>query len=170
MEKSKLWMMIIIVLLVVMCVAFGVGFFMLSNTIKSLQFESGETSQQDLLVPQVAQKDIEMFLVANQNEPIKSVLVPSPGHERPMSSLSLTLGLNSTDKECEKLKELLTSQLSVITSLIDDILRTKTFEDISTSNRNSKEALEFEILTALQEKFETNIIVAVYTNIITDPR
>lgn len=156
MEKSKLWMIIIIGLLVVMCAGFAVGFLMLTSTIKNLNAASEETQAGDFGNEAVSLDNQVTYNLAN---PIKSNLAPGEDGLDHLVQLTLvTLMINKSDeKKYDAFVTKLAEKEVLIASAITSILRSKTYEDLQLPN--SKEALQNEILTNLQDLFQSNMIV-----------
>ena len=85
--------------------------------------------------------------------------------------VNISLGLHNTDdtaKEVATITTTLTSKETIIRSGLEDLLKSKTFDDWSVENQ---EALRTEILTHLQERLATSVLIDVYfSNYLTSSR
>ncbi len=164
MEKNKMGMMIIIVILLIMFISFGVGFFLLLKTLKATPPGPGPIQSSGTSIYKLEEID-----VIPLTDPIKSNLAVGKDNKNHMVDLKLSIGLNmggKTDKdikkEYEKIKPMVEdrNKQTIIRNEILNILRNKTFDELIAPDSNIM--LIQEITSCLQELFNTNIIIIVY--------
>lgn len=153
MEKSKLMMIAIIVLLVILLVTIGVGFFL---TFKHLGNNSVETVEENK--EPVKQENIELI---SYDDSIYTNLRTGDDNKDHVIRLGFSLGVDVTDKkESDAFKTALADKTPVVKDVIIGVLRNKTFEELQKSDAQA--ILREEILEKLQQEFDTNLIVTVY--------
>lgn len=161
MAKNKLGVILIIVLLVILLLSFGVGFFLLYKTIQ----KGSKTDQQEVPVVEnkIDRKDIAIFPVGENS--IVTNLLEGPDGQKHVIKIKVNLGINSGKKEKKKseaLKTLLSEQVVFLEDVIIGICRNKTFEEL---RRNDAQfLLANEIQKKLSEAFDTELIAEVIIN------
>lgn len=147
MKKNKVMIIVIIALLVVLLVAIvGVTIYVI-KTIK-IEDEEKVLKQEDIQVVQVSDS---MYTNLRKGE---------DGEEH-VIKIKVSVGIDVTDsKEGTKLIEMLAAKEVVTKDVIVGILLDKTFEDMKKTD--AREILKNEILTKLQETFNSNLIVQIY--------
>lgn len=160
MAKNKLGVILIIVLLVILLLSFGVGFFLLYKTI-----QKGSKVEQEVPVVEnkIDRKDISIFPVGENS--IVTNLLEGPDGKKHVIKIKVNLGINSGKKEKKKseaLKTLLSEQVVFVEDVIIGICRNKTFEEL---RRNDAQfLLANEIQKKLAEAFDTELISEVIIN------
>lgn len=154
-EKNKVMMIAIIILLVVLLVTIGVGFFI---TFRNLNKDPEAVNEQTTEVAAINQEDIKLFTVV---EPIYTNLLTGADNEEHLVKLSISLGIDGTEKkESEKFMTLLTEQEVIVKDVIIGVVKNKTFEDLKKTD--AREILKDELLTSLQKQFGSNLIIDIY--------
>lgn len=157
MGKNKIGMILIIVLLVTLLVLFAVGFAFLYKAMN----KANEGPNSNITVEQIIPiEDIANFSVG---DPIVTNLLEGPDKKEHVVKLSVNLGINAskeTAKDAEKLMTTLETQKSVIKDIIIGVCRSKTYEELKTTDAQG--VFKEEILLKAQETFATNLIVDVY--------
>lgn len=156
MEKNKLMMIIIIVLLVVLLGTIGaVSFYAL----KIMSGANGGAVEQH--VAEVAQlKPDEIEVVALSKAISTNLLTGADGKEH---IISVTIGVgvdNTKKKESEDFIASLGTKDNIMTDTCISIISKKTYEELRSSE--GQDVLKAEILAALQDQFQSNLIVKVY--------
>lgn len=159
MEKNKLMMIIIIVLLVVLLASVGVVSVFAFRMITANGSEVEENTPKPVVV-----LPIDKIWTYNLEDKISTNLTPGEdGSNKHVISVGVTIGVNGSnakDKAYTALIELIPTKDKVIASEALNVIRKKTYEELNTPE--GQEILQDEILTRLQEVFDTNLIVTVY--------
>jgi len=144
-------MIAIIVLLVVLLVTIGLGFyFMFTNLGKSPDVEETEK--------EIAVEDVKPF---NLTDSIYTNLLNGTDNKEHVVKLNMSLGIdNSDEKDCTEFITMLTENEVVVKDVVISTLKKKTFEELKKSD--SLEVLRDELLGNLQKQFNSNLIAKVY--------
>jgi len=156
-NKSKIGMIVIVIILVLMFVVFTGGFIYTINLLNNAKAANGNVSKQE-----VAEYSLTDVVNINVADSITVNLLPAANDtKKHMAILRVQLCLNSKDKDYKKLKldSLVTGNEIAIRDLIIGILRNKTYDELE--KPDSTAVLKQEILDSLQEFFGTNAIVQV---------
>ncbi len=156
-NKSKLGMIVIVIILVLMFVVFTGGFIYTINLLNNAKAANGNVSKQE-----VAEYSLTDVININVADSITVNLLPAANDtKKHMAIVRVQLCLNSKDKDYKKLKldSLVTGNEIAIRDLIIGILRNKTYDELE--KPDSTAVLKQEILDSLQEFFGTNAIVQV---------
>lgn len=163
MEKNKIGMIAIIVLLVVMFLVLGVGFVYTINLINKTKqpvVEIVQTEDQSYSAAEVDLVNLSTSIVAN-------LLPDATDSKEHIAMVEISIGLYPGDKkdkdakkEYEKIKPMLTEKEAIIRHYILQILKNKTYKEMKKPDCQSQ--LSQEILTCLQDLFKTNVIVEIY--------
>lgn len=162
MEKNKVMMISIIVLLVALLgTIVGLGIF----TINSLK-KGEEPQTQGEQVSEIKPLSKDELTLVELKEPITTNLpVGEDGKDSHVIRLNMSLAINNTvkkDKESEKTLASVSSKEVIVRDVVLDILKKKTYEQMK--KPDAREILKEEILQSLQDEFATNLIVAVYVD------
>jgi flagellar basal body-associated protein FliL len=157
-DKNKIMMVVIVVLLVVLLgTTAGLAYLLYRNF-------SGQASAQDeqgapVDVESLKQEDI--VTVPISDTITTNLAVGSDGESSHMAKLALAIGVDTTEKkESDTLVALLTEKEIVIKDLVIEILTSKTHDEFK--RVDSRDVVREDILKALQDEFESNLIVTVY--------
>jgi len=156
-NKSKIGMIVIVIILVLMFVVFTGGFIYTITLLNSAKAANGNVSKQE-----VAEYSLTDIVNINIADSITVNLLPAVNDtKKHMAIVRVQLCLNSKDKDYKKLKldSLVTSNEIAIRDLIIGILRNKTYDELE--KPDSTAVLKQEILDSIQEFFGTNAIVQV---------
>lgn len=152
MEKNKVMMISIIVLLVILLITIGVGFFL---TFKNLN--NGAAPQEEVKEV-VKQEDIQLV---TYDESIYTNLRTGDDNKDHVIRVGFSLGIDISDKkESEAFITSLSDKTPIIKDVIIGVLRNKTYEELQRSDAQA--VLREEILEKLQQEFDSNLIVTVY--------
>lgn len=160
MKKNKVGIILIIVLLIALLISFGVGFFLLWNTMKK-----GDNVELTPIVVEekLDRKDIAIFPIGESA--IITNLLEGPDGRKHVIKIKVNLGINASKdnkKEADALIETLTAQTVFLEDTILGICRNKTYEELK---RNDAQALlADEIHLKLSEAFDTKLIAEVIIN------
>ena len=157
MEKNKIGMILIIVLLVSLLILFAVGFTFLYKAMN----KANEGGGNNIIVQQeLSMEDIKNFSIG---DPIVTNLLKGQDKKDHVVKIDVSLGINTskdTSKESEELIATLEEQKPVIKDIIIGVCRSKTYEELNVTD--ARVVFKDEILLKLQETFATNLIVDVY--------
>jgi len=156
-DKNKKMMILIIGLLVALIgVVIAVAVFILT----SLNAEEGVIEPGPIHTNVLTPADI-TFIPLSQ--PIVTNLVSDVGGRERIASLNLNVGITHREEDSDdgaaELISLMEESEAVVRSIALDVLREKTFEELS--SREATAMLSSQILTRLQDEFQTNLIVNV---------
>lgn len=155
MEKNKTGIIAIIAILVVMLIGLTGGFIYMITLINKTTATQVEKKDE---VIEYKLEDIQVFALTDS---IKANLLPTSADSKEhMAMITISLGLNSKEKDYKNLSTMVTEKEVIIRDSIIKILRNKTYEDLNKADAQS--SLRAEILSCLQELFGTNTIVDVY--------
>lgn len=157
-NKSKMGMVIIVVILVLMFIVFTGGFIYTITLLNSAKAANGNPPKQE-----VAEYSLTDTVNIDIADSITVNLLPSSGDSKKhVAIVRLQLVLNAKDKDYKKLKldSLVVANEVAIRDSIIGILRNKTYDELE--KPDSSAVLKQEILGSLQEFFGTNAIVDVY--------
>ncbi len=154
MEKNKVMMIVIIVLLFVLLgTVVGVGFY----AINALSSDEQQISESEKAVPKLKPHEI---TVVHVNDAIAVNLQPGEdGSDSHYARIKISVGVNNLEKDSAEFITMLQEREVLIKDLAIDVLRSKTYESLS--RPDSIELLKMEMLERLREKFDTNLIVDV---------
>lgn len=160
-NKNKTGMLIIIIILVpmlVVCtVAFGYTISLLNKTKAAV--ENGSSAQPQIMQEEVPIEDQTKHTIADV---ITTNLLPSEGELKGhMLIVQATIIMNKESKDYKKLKleTLIPANEVIIKSIIIDVIRNKTYDEVQ--RPDSKQVISNEILEKLQNAFGTNAIIDV---------
>lgn len=155
MEKNRIMFIIIIVLLVVLLFTIaGVSFYAIRMFSPASQDDRPVTAEE---VPRLTASQITTL---DLSAPLSTNLLTSDDGADHVIKISLGIGLNNTDeKEFTAIQTLLTENETVSKDLILGILRNKTYEELK--KHDGQETLKEEIRTALQDYYQSNVIVQI---------
>ena len=168
MEKNKLVMIIVILVLAVMLAAVGFGFIYTINMIKTVQQPAApETSQQQ----QIQAYDVNTAITIPLSDSIKANLLPESDGKEHLALVSMSIGIagpqNVTKKEQKAIqKEIDALVMSVMSGevIVRDLairqLRKSTYSELRRAD--GQEIYGDQLLEELQNAFNTNLIVDVY--------
>lgn len=152
MEKNKIMMIAIMVLLVVLLVTIGVGFFI---TLKNLNAGAASSEEEERVV---VQEDIKLLKLEDS---IYTNLRKGIDGKDHIIKVSLSLGIDNTkEKQATEFIETLIEKEVIVMDVAIGVLRNKTYEELQKSD--TQEVLREEILSKLQQEFNSNLIVNVY--------
>ena len=158
MEKSNLMMIVIIVLLVALLgTVVAVTVFALSAVQEigtSIHADDGwDRTPRTLLPTQIGRVSI--------GDPITTNLAADAGSPSRHIRVNMSIGYDNTQgRESEEKAQMIEAQMDYIRSIILESLRTRSYNEISA--RDGTRLLQDEILDALQNQFQTNMIVGVF--------
>lgn len=154
MEKNKIMMIVIISLLLVLI---GTIVGLSVYAMRFLNKEAEEIPENTESVT-VEQSEIQLITLP---DPISTNLAKGNDTKEHVIRLKVSVAVNMSEKkESPVLLQLLTDRTIVIQDVIIGVLRNKTYEELSATN--TQEILREEILTKLQQEFNTNLISTVY--------
>lgn len=159
MGKNKIGMILIIVLLIVLLLTIGIGFFFI---FKNLNSDTTEASNIIVTENSIDINDIYLFEIEDS---IYTNLMVGEDNKEHVIKLSLNLGIDysgKNTKESDALTTTLTEKIPVIKDSVIGILRSKTYEELI--RVDTQALLKEEILSSLQEVFNTDLIAKVYIN------
>ncbi len=155
MEKNKIMMIVIIALLLVLIGTIA-GLSMYAMRI--LGKETAAVPQDDKKSAVLDQEKQDMVPLGDA---LYTNLAKSNDNQEHVIRIKLTIAVDNTDKKASPaLVTLLGERTVVIKDVVIGVLRTKTYEELLTMN--AQEVLREEILTKLQQEFDTNLIATVY--------
>ncbi|MBC7958427.1 MAG: flagellar basal body-associated FliL family protein [Vallitaleaceae bacterium] len=158
MEKSKLLVIVGVVLITIALVLSAVSVIMMSSVLKKIGATTSETEA-------VAEGEAEVVPISETvpfdfTEPMIATL-PSHENSNKVVNLSIEIGFRLKEgKKTEAMKEHLTENQNVLRDRISKILDTKTMEDYQA--HEFKETFQKEILEMAKTELETDLIVEVY--------
>lgn len=155
MEKNRLMFIIIIVLLVVLLITIaGVSFYAIR------MFNPAEEENRRVNAEEVPRLAAEQITTLNLSGALSTNLLTSDDGTDHVIKISMGIGLNNTDEEeFTRIQALLTENETVSKDLILGIIRNKTYEELK--KPDGQAALKEEIRTALQDYYQSNLIVQV---------
>lgn len=152
MGKNKVMIIVIIALLVVLLAT------IVGVTIYTIKTIKGSEDPNLAVKETLKQENIQTVPVSDS---IYTNLRDGEDGNGHVIRVKISLGIDITDsKESTKLIEMLSAKEVVTKDVILGILRDKTFEDMKKTD--SREILKNDILTKLQETFDSNLIVKIY--------
>jgi flagellar basal body-associated protein FliL len=155
MEKNKNGIVAIIVILIVMLLALTVGFVYMITLINKTSAGNTQTTK---VMAEYKLEDVAVFALKDS---IKANLLPTSSDSKDhMAMITISIGLNTKEKDYKTLSPMLTEKEVIIRDAILKILRNKTYEELNKADAQSM--LRAEILNCLQELFNSNTIVDVY--------
>lgn len=166
MEKNKVGMIAIIVILIVMFSAITGAFVYTINLLNKTKAAvettatiDGKQMQDKEDVVEYTLTDVEYYSLPDSIT--ANLLSDKADSKLHMAIVSVSIGLNQKDKDYKKMKllEMITAKKVVINDTVIKILQKKTYEELK--KPDSAVALGEEILGTLQELFGTNAIVEV---------
>ncbi len=155
MEKNKLMMTIIIVLLVILLVAIG-GVSFLAYRMLSNQNEGTEQvySNTNTAKKQLTASEIEYVTLEN---PVSVNLTDSADGSSHSVSVKFDIGIDNTDKKLSPdFIALVNNQKTVIKDVVIGILRSKTLEEMKSTD--TQELVKQEVIEKLQLEFDSDLI------------
>ena len=152
--RNKGMIIIIIVLLVVLMAAAGIGVFFFvqsSDRQQEMEIDAPATvlhlSEQDIF-------DIDL------DSPIRTNLAKSIDGSSHVISIDLSIGINNTvNRESNAIIDLVTEKDRVVRNVALTVIRKRTIQELE--RPDGLEMLERDILSRLQEQFNSNLIVRV---------
>jgi flagellar basal body-associated protein FliL len=158
-EKNKLMLIIIIVLLLVLLgTIVGVAIYTFTAVKPAETTEVGDLPQGAGHLPP---DKITTFKI---EDPFKTNLLKGEDGSEHVISVLISFAISNVDAgQNKELTETLTNSSELTKSKILKVIRDKTYEDLSQGG-DSQDMLAGEILTVLQETFETNLIVDVFVS------
>lgn len=154
-----------LITLVLVVVSIGISTFAMIQTmgaVKAIQDAQTEAEKPELTPGEISVMEIDIFTFTDdfifiyedpENDLTHNVVV------------SIGVGLHNTKETAEEVATVtatLTSKETIIRDGLGTLMKTKSFDDFKTSE--SQEALKQDILTYLQERLVTTVIVDVYFN------
>ncbi len=157
-EKNKILMVVIIALLVILLAAIAFLGFSVSKFLSGPKDDNTEvTDTTEISVP------VDKIQTVNLSRPIATNLLKGADGASHNISVNPVIGVNITNKkEGEKIVTLLTEKESIVRDICGDIVRSKTYEELS--RPDGKDLLCQEILERLQEEFSSDLIYQVYAD------
>jgi flagellar basal body-associated protein FliL len=158
-EKNKLMLIIIIVLLLVLLgTIVGVSIYTFS-AVKNPEINHAAELPEG--AAHLAQDQITTFKIA---EPFKTNLLKGADGQEHVISVLVSFAISNVDEKANtELTEIITNSTELTKSKILKIIRDKTYEDLSQGGA-SQEMLATDLLSVLQETFETNLITEVFVS------
>lgn len=157
MEKNKIMMIVIIVLLLLLI------FTIVGLSVYAINFlgKESEALPEEPAVVTFDQSTID--LIKMEDSMYTNLATGADGKEH-VIRIKLSLAVDITDKKASAaFIELLNSRDVVIKDVVVGVLRSKTYEELSEANATrAQEVLREEILSNLQQEFNSNMIVTVY--------
>lgn len=161
-----------LITLVLVVVSIGVSAFSLITVMgvsSSMKEAAMEAEKPEMVPGEVNVLEIDTFDFTNQ-----FILTYTDVQQADLNHnvvVNISLGLHNTEDTAEEVATVtttLTSKETIIRSGLEDLLKAKTFEDWNVENQ---ESLRSEILTYLQGRLSTNVIIEVYfSNYLTSSR
>lgn len=159
MEKSKVMMIIIIVLLVALLgTVVGVAFYIM-NMVRNTQTTPNEyTATTDHITKHLKPEEITKVSLGDS---ILTNLAKGEDGKSYIARIKVLVGYDNTvKKESDAFAEVLTNNMEFMRSIALSCLRNSTYEDLTSDGGES--ALADRIKTMLQSEFDTTLIVNVY--------
>lgn len=161
-----------LITLVLVVISIGVSAFSLITVMgvsSSMKEAAMEAEKPEMVAGQVNVLEIETFDFTNQFIlTYTDVVQPDMTHN---VVVNISLGLHNTEDTADEVATVtstLTTKETIIRSGLEELLKAKTFDDWNVENQ---EALRSEILTYLQGRLSTNVIIDVYfSNYLTSSR
>lgn len=153
MDKNKVMLIAIIALLVVLIGIIVTAVIMLPGMIKK-----SEQPAETVVESTVDHADISLITI---EDAIKTNLKTGTDDENHVIQAKFSVGVDMSDKDnSQSVYDILTANTVVIQDVILNTVRNKTYEDLQKAD--AQEILREEILTRLQEEFNSNLIIRVY--------
>ncbi len=157
MDKNKIMLIVIIVLLVLLLGAIAfIGW-------KAAGLMGGGEQVEDPFIKEVVELKPQDFLYVNLDAPISTNLRTGADGKEHVARISLTFGLDNRDPENEEyvlFLETFNNSMLMIRSICLDVIASKTYEEVVAPD--AREVIAEEILSALQDTFQSNYINSVF--------
>ncbi|MDR3091298.1 MAG: hypothetical protein LBU36_03730 [Clostridiales bacterium] len=161
MDKNKIMMVVIIALLVLLLGVIGGGVFVLTNTLKNINGESG-SQEQPANANRLSQSEI---VTIDYDTAVKAIYNDQETKKAHAVTFYVSVGLDNSDKKKEKdlaaLQSLMQERKTVVMSYVNEIVYQHDSADFSDSLA-IQSSLSAEILEKLQTEFGSNLIYQVY--------
>lgn len=158
-DKSKMGVILIGVLVVVLLISFGAGFYVIYSSINSM---SDEPETIVIKEEELSMSEILNFDVTGENAILTNLMMGPDGRTH-VIQLKVSLGINQKADlavESAELQAILSSQLLAINDIIIGVCRSKTYEELQIND--ARQILKNELLLKLKDIFKTDLIVDVY--------
>ena len=159
---NKIMTIVIIVLLVLLLGAVG---FVAIYGIQAINNSGMVTENQGSISvgKTLSQKDISLIKFSN---PISSNLKKGADGEPHVASLTLSIGVDNTEKTSEEMILLIEDREPVVREIVATLLSNVTYEELTEQYNFTKEELKQNIMDKLKLEFATNLIVSITSEIL----
>ncbi|VDN46313.1 Flagellar protein FliL [Petrocella atlantisensis] len=159
-DKSKIVMMIGVVLIIVSLIFSMISLITIMGISKALRGEEEAAELEENGPPQISVNDIEPFIFSE-----KFIFIYNDtGNTDKVHNVVVEIGVGilATEKDAAKVLETMTTRETILRDGIETLMKSKSYEDFASAE--STDALKNEILLYLQSRLESESIVDVYFN------